>query len=73
MRIPILSYTIQQVIPNVCTKFQNPRCSASNKSFMKKKRLHIGRQTDKYTDKHCYGQDKNYIPLYTSYAGCIKI
>ena len=23
----ILSYTIQQVIPNICTKFQNPRCS----------------------------------------------
>ena len=25
----ILSYTIQQVIPNICTKFQNPRCSCS--------------------------------------------
>ena len=24
-----LSYTIQQVIPNVCTKFQNPRWSSS--------------------------------------------
>ena len=22
-----LSYTMQQVIPNICTKFQNPRCS----------------------------------------------
>ena len=22
-------YTIQQVIPNICTKFQNPRCSSS--------------------------------------------
>ena len=28
MRMLILSYTIQQVIPNVCTKFQNPRCSS---------------------------------------------
>ena len=25
----ILSYTIQQVIPNICTKFQNPRFSSS--------------------------------------------
>ena len=72
MRIPILSYTIQQAIHNVCTKFQNPRCSTSNKSLTKK-RLHIGRQTDKYTDKHCNVKDENYIPLYTSYAGCIKI
>ena len=29
MRMLILSYTIQQVIPNVYTKFQNPRCSSS--------------------------------------------
>ena len=28
MRMPILLYTIQ-VIPNVCTKFQNPRWSSS--------------------------------------------
>ena len=25
----ILSYTLQQVIPNIFTKFQNPRCSSS--------------------------------------------
>ena len=24
-----LSYTMQEVIPNICTKFQNPRCSSS--------------------------------------------
>ena len=29
MRMLNLSYTIQVVIPNVCTKFQNPRCSSS--------------------------------------------
>ena len=29
MGILILSYTIQLVIPNVCTKFQNLRCSSS--------------------------------------------
>ena len=25
----ILFYTIHEVIPNICTKFQNPRCSSS--------------------------------------------
>ena len=29
----ILFYTIQQVIPNICTKFQNPRCSCSWEIF----------------------------------------
>ena len=29
MRMLNLSYTIQVVIPNVCIKFQNPRCSSS--------------------------------------------
>ena len=29
----ILFYTIQQVIPNICTKFQNPRCSSSWEIF----------------------------------------
>ena len=29
----ILSYTMQQVIPNICTKFQNPRCSYSWEIF----------------------------------------
>ena len=29
----ILFYTIQQVIPNICTKFQNPRRSSSWKIF----------------------------------------
>ena len=28
-----LSYTIQIVIPNVCTEFQNPRCSSSCEIF----------------------------------------
>ena len=35
-----LSYTIQQVIPNICTKFQNPRFSVPEKSLTKKKSLH---------------------------------
>ena len=29
----ILFYTIQQVIPNICTKFQNPRHSSSREIF----------------------------------------
>ena len=29
MRMQILSYTIQLVIPTACTKFQNPTCSIS--------------------------------------------
>ena len=29
----ILFYTIQQVIPNICTKFQNPRHSSSWETF----------------------------------------
>ena len=28
MMMLILSYTIQVVVPNVCTKFLNPRCSS---------------------------------------------
>ena len=32
-----LSYTMQQVIPNICTKFQNPRFSSPEKSLTKKK------------------------------------
>ena len=35
MRVLILFYTIQQVIPNVCTKFQNLRCSGSWEIFDK--------------------------------------
>ena len=30
----ILSYTMQQVVPNICTKFQNPRCSCSWENFV---------------------------------------
>ena len=36
MRMLILSYKIQVVIPNVCTKFQNPRCSSSQEIFDEK-------------------------------------
>ena len=36
MRMLILSYTIQQVIANICTKIQNPRCSSSCEIFDEK-------------------------------------
>ena len=38
-RRPILSYTIQQVIPNICIKFQNPRFISSWEIFDEKKKF----------------------------------
>ena len=64
----VLFYTIQHVIPNICTKFQNPRCSSPEKSLMHKTFTHTQHAQ---TNKHCYGKDKNYISLYTSYTGGI--
>ena len=70
----ILSYTIQEVIPNIFTKFQNPRFSSSWEIFDEKQSLHTNPHT------HCYWKDKNYTPpiffvyrgvLYTSYTGGI--
>ena len=72
MRMLILSYTIQQVIANVCNKFQSPRCSSSWEIFDEKKNKTVYTQTHRQTDKHCYGKDKNDIPPYTSYAAGIK-
>ena len=66
----ILSYTIQQIIPNICTKFQNPRFNSSWEIFDEKK---VYTHTHQHTHKHCYWKDKNYIPLYTLYTGGIKI
>ena len=51
MRMRSLSYKIQQIITNVCTEFQNPRCSSSCKIFEK----HIEENetwTNKGNDKH---------------------
>ena len=60
----ILSYTIQQVIPNICTKFQNPRHSSSREIFDEKNSLHTNTVTEK---------TKTIYPLYTSYTGGIKM
>ena len=80
----ILSYTIQQVIPNICTKFQNPRFSSSWEIFDEKKSLHTipyththththNTQHTTHTHKHCYWKDKNYIPpIYFVYRGYNK-
>ena len=54
----ILSYTIQQVIPNICTKFQNPRFCSYWEIFDKKKFTH--KPTNIVTEKI-----KNIYPLYT--------
>ena len=61
MRMLILSYTIQLVIPNVCTKFQNPRCSSSQKIFDKKdcigekeKWINKGNDKHKHADSVLY-------------------
>ena len=53
MRMLILSYMIQQVIHNVCTKFQNPRCSSSCEIFNQK---NIGEKEkkDNASRKHAY-------------------
>ena len=62
----ILSYTIQQVIPNVCTKFQNLRFSSSWEIFDEKK---------VYTHTHTNSQtllrkrQKLYTPIYFVYRG----
>ena len=62
----ILSYTVQLVIPNVCTKLQNPKSSSFREIFDRKKltNTHAHTQTEKA---------KTIYPLYTSYAGGIKI
>ena len=62
----ILSYTVQLVIPNVCTKFQNPKSSNSEKSWTEKKLTHTHTHTHTQTEKA-----KTIYPLYTSYAGGI--
>ena len=67
-----LSYTIQQVISNICTKFQSPRFSSSWEIFDEKKNLHtnIHTHTHTHTHTHCYWKDKNYIPsIYFVYRG----
>ena len=63
----ILFYTIQQVIPKICTKFQNPRRISSWEIFdERRKSLHTHTYT--ITEK-----TKTIYPLYTSYArGIIK-
>ena len=52
----ILSYTIQQVIPNICTKFQNLRFSSSCEIFDAKttKNFYTQTHTHSHTHKHCY-------------------
>ena len=62
----ILFYTIQQVIPNICTKFQNPRFSSSWENLHTHTHTHTHTQTNIVTEK-----TKSIYPLYTSYTGGI--
>ena len=64
----ILCYTVQLVIPNVCTKFQNPKSSSFREIFDRKKLTNTHTHTQTQTEKA-----KTIYPLYTSYAGGINI
>ena len=61
----ILCYTVQLVIHNVCTKFQNPKSSSFREIFDRKKLTNT--QTQTYKQK----RQNLYTPLYTSYAAGI--
>ena len=63
MRMRILSYRIQQVIHNICTKVQNPRCSHSWESFDGKKFTH--------SQTLLWKRQKLYTLVYTLYVGDI--
>ena len=63
-RMLILSYTIQQVIPNICTKFQTPRFSSTWEIFDEKKSLPTHPQTLLLKRQTIY-------LLYTLYTGGI--
>ena len=68
----ILYYTTQQVIPNICTKFQNPRFSSSWEILLMKKNVYI--HTHQHTHTHTRivtEKTKTIYPLYTSYTGGI--
>ena len=56
----ILLYKVQLVIPNVCTKFQNPRYSSSREIFD----LKVNIQT--------HGKSKNFTMIHLSFAPLIK-
>ena len=65
----ILPYTIQQVIPKICTTFQNPRFTSSCEIFDEKKRF-----TYKHTHTNIVTEKtKTIYQLYTSYTGGIII
>ena len=64
----ILSYTIQQVIPNICTKFQNPRFSSSWEIFDTKKvytHTHTHTHTHIHTHTHTHTQTHTHTNIVT--------
>ena len=66
----ILFYIIQQGIPNICTKFQTPRCSSFCEIFDEKKTLHTHKHTN--TQTHTVTEKTIpilYTPIYFVYRG----
>ena len=51
MKMLNLSYTIQVVVSNVCTKFQNPKCSSSCKIFDTNFPMHYAGKRDGKKEK----------------------
>ena len=47
----ILLYTVQPVIPDVCTKFQNPRSSSSREIFDENFKIHYLGVRDRKREK----------------------
>ena len=72
MRRLVLSHTIQHVIPNVYTEFQNSRSSKYCEILTEES--YIQKQTHEHTRtlKHCYGKGKNIYTMCTSYAESIN-
>ena len=72
MKMLILSYTIQQVLLNACTKFQNPMWVVPEKSLTEKQKMHTDRHTDTKSNI-VMEKTKTIYPLYTWSAGGIII
>ena len=70
MRMLILSYTKQEVAPNVYTKFQSPRCRSSSEKPFKK---HFIGEKEKWTNKvnDIYEDADSVLHNTTSHIQCL--
>ena len=70
----ILFYTIQQVIPNICTKFQNPRRSSSWEIFWHKFPYVLQwRERWKYHKKKAKINHRILVFFFTIYLALLKV